>query len=62
MDEEESYFILFILKIDSLEKIIDYIIERGGIILKEERIISLRNGNKDWKELFYPIRSPTLNQ
>jgi hypothetical protein len=33
-DEEEYYFILFILEIDSLKKIIDFIIEGGGIILE----------------------------
>jgi hypothetical protein len=39
-DEDESYFILFILEIGSLEKIVDYIIEGRRFIL--ERIIRLR--------------------
>jgi hypothetical protein len=39
-DEKESYFILFILEIDSWEEIIDYIVEGGGFVLK--RIVQLR--------------------
>jgi hypothetical protein len=59
--EEEDRFILFILEIDSLKKLIDYIIEGGGIIL-EAGVILLRSGNEDRKELFRLTRSPTLNQ
>jgi hypothetical protein len=38
--KEESYFILFVLEIGSLEKIVDGIVEGGGFIL--ERIVRLR--------------------
>jgi hypothetical protein len=57
--EEKDRFILFILEIDSLEKIIEGIIKRGGVILTG--VILLRRGNEDWKELFCPTRSPALN-
>jgi hypothetical protein len=59
-DDKEGRFILFILEIGSLEKIIEGIIKRGGIILMG--VILLRRGNEDRKELFCPTRSPTLNQ
>jgi hypothetical protein len=39
--EEKGRFILFILEIDSLEKLVDCIVEGGGVIL-EERVILLR--------------------
>jgi hypothetical protein len=58
--EEKDRFILFILDISSLEKLVDYIVEGRGIILKE-MIILLRSGNEDWKEPFCPARSPALN-
>jgi hypothetical protein len=59
--EEKDYIILFILEIGSLEKMIDYIVKGGDIIL-EAGVILLRSGNEDQKELFCPTRSPTLNQ
>jgi hypothetical protein len=58
--EEKDRFILFILETGSLEKIVDCIVEGGGIIL-EAGVILLKSGNEDWKELFCPARSPALN-